>query len=73
MNHSFARKEVKFEKEVVIFSSNNCHIAEVQADLCPRGYYFCDRTKKYSRDIYENARHDCDVRFGHLTVTLCYF
>ena len=33
-------------------------------------YYFCDETKHYSRDIYENARQNCDVRFDHLTVAL---
>ena len=100
VNNPFARREVKFEKDVVIFSSNNCQIAEIQAitDSCPIGivcmyckgdglrkytvqvsnkrmkaYYFCDGTKNYSRDIYENARQDCDVSFGHLTVTLYHF
>lgn len=38
-----------------------------------KAYYFCDGTKHYSRDIYENARQDCDVSFSHLTVTLDHF
>ena len=33
------QEKLKFEKNVVIFSSNNCHISEMQAwsDPCPEG------------------------------------
>ena len=26
-----------------------------------KGYYFCDATLDHKRDIYENARQDCNV------------